>query len=187
MRVLSVMVMAAALVAMGCSPSGGGKSNSGSGTDDTGATTGDTTDTGDDTTDTGGDTTDTGDDTTDTGVDTTDPTDTTGDDTGGGGDGACQNEADQAIISEVDVTAEASSCGLGCLGQGPECGANCVVEKTGLTADCAGCYGESINCAIENCVAACAADPAAEACVECREENGCTPGFYECSGEKPSE
>jgi len=51
-----------------------------------------------------------------------------------------------------------------------------------LTDACAGCYAESVACTIENCIGECVSDPESDACIQCREDEGCTPGFFDCSG-----
>jgi hypothetical protein len=149
--------------------------------DDGGTTTGTTSTTTDGTTTdgatTGGDTA-----TTDGGA----TTDGTGATTGGGTgtDGtACLNADDGAIVqSDLDVTGEATTCGLGCIGKADTCAGECVAEKTGLSGGCAGCYAEIINCTIANCVGACATDPGSDDCGTCQAENGCVQLFYDCSG-----
>jgi hypothetical protein len=103
--------------------------------------------------------------------------------------GACQNAADLAIIApdREAISAAAKTCGMGCLGDADPvaCSTPCVVEKTGITSACAGCYAAMINCTIKNCVAECVADPNAQVCLDCQETKGCFKGFYECSGFVP--
>lgn len=105
--------------------------------------------------------------------------------------GACTNEADLPIIAadRDGITAKATDCGLACLSDADPvaCATPCVVEKTGLTNDCAGCYAGMINCTIANCIAQCALDPASETCKQCQTEAGCYSGFYACSGLTPEE
>lgn len=140
-----------------------------------------------------------------TGTDTIE-TDTTGAD--GSGDtavedttpaGACTSAGDMTIIESTDadpaeegdqtVTGVAQGCGLGCLGEDDPsaCAVTCIVDKTGVSQPCAGCYGLVVACSIENCLASCALDPASEACATCQGEF-CLPAFYECTGlEVPTE
>ena len=107
-------------------------------------------------------------------------------DTGEGG--ACTNEADLALINsdDVDVTGAAQTCGLGCLGDDDPgaCSAACVSEETGISEACAGCYGDTVLCSAENCLADCAMDPAGDACGECQAEF-CLDDFYACTGLPP--
>lgn len=109
----------------------------------------------------------------------------------GGGSGECTNDGDLAIITggQVDATGEATTCGLGCLSQPSDqqeqCSLDCVINATGLSSACAGCYASSIKCTIDECVAQCAANPESDGCLQCREDKGCTPTFYTCSGLTP--
>lgn len=100
--------------------------------------------------------------------------------------GACLNEADQTILETVDVTGEAQTCGLGCLGDADPgtCAGECVATETGLSEDCAGCYSGIVVCSIDNCLASCAADPSSEACTTCQAEN-CLEDFNLCVGTPP--
>ena len=210
--IIASSVLALALFAPACGDSGDTGSGTGTGTG-TGDTTGGTTDdatTGGTTDDaSGGGTTDSG-----TGDDAAmggggdDSSMGGGDDDssmGGGdddssmgamdggpamGDGACTNDADLAIISDetVDVTAIATTAGTECLfaGDPGTCASEKVIDETGLTGDCAGCYVEQILCAISECLAQCAPpNEASDACGECRAEN-CTPLFEPCSGIAPT-
>jgi len=101
----------------------------------------------------------------------------------------CVNEADGAILSggEVDATGAAQTCGLGCLAQEDPgaCSMTCVMDETGLSAGCAGCYVGTIVCTIDNCVAECAADPTSDDCGACQVDAGCINDFYACSGLTP--
>jgi hypothetical protein len=47
---------------------------------------------------------------------------------------------------------------------------------------CTNCFVESVQCTVEFCLAAGCTNPEAQSCVDCRENNGCTSGFYTCSG-----
>ncbi len=98
---------------------------------------------------------------------------------------ACMNAADLGIIGgdEVDATGEAQDCGLSCLGDEDPgaCSETCVVDATGLSGDCAGCYAGVVVCSIQNCLAPCAADPSSEACTSCQAEN-CLDDYYACTG-----
>jgi hypothetical protein len=73
---------------------------------------------------------------------------------------------------------------------------NCVVSCTQtlieditgstLSQDCADCYGESVACSANLCVAAGCTNPTSPGCIQCRCDEGCTPGFDVCSGLPPS-
>jgi hypothetical protein len=54
-------------------------------------------------------------------------------------------------------------------------------ELDPLSDACLDCFLDSAACARENCVAECLTGDTPQ-CDACREEKGCTPGFYECAG-----
>lgn len=106
------------------------------------------------------------------------------------GDGACTSASDVAAVCANDINTLAASCGLSCFAQGGDeqeqlmCNMTCI---TGMTdpdpsSACIGCYLESVACARINCQQQCIADPTSDVCVQCRIDEGCTPGFFECSG-----
>jgi hypothetical protein len=103
---------------------------------------------------------------------------------GGAGAGACLNTADCPIVEGGTARTAAQSCGLGCMSDAdPEtCSANCVASETGLSTECATCYSDLVGCTMQNCLADCAADPAAAACTDCQMTSGCRTTFDECSG-----
>lgn len=96
----------------------------------------------------------------------------------------CQNSSDQAIYADpqIDVDAAVETCATSC-GLSPDiagCTATCVVDATGLSEDCAGCYGGVTGCTMQNCIPACFNAASAE-CISCRQEH-CTPAFDHCTG-----
>jgi hypothetical protein len=130
---------------------------------------------------------------------------------GGSSTDACTNASDMTAIGAsygaagaggaVGYTDIVADCGLGCIGDlGTddipaviECTEACVSVATddAVSADCTNCFTQSALCAFENCIARCAADPAAAACLACRcnaadsgNMNGvnCEAGFATCSG-----
>lgn len=139
---------------------------------------------------------------TDTSMDDTSMTDTSMEDTPMEDTSAavdlCTNEADFPIVTSADidpdtdgeqtVTGEAQDCGLSCLGDtdSRQCSVDCIVAATGVSDPCAGCYGDTVACSIENCLAPCATDPSGEGCTSCQEEF-CLEDFYACTGLQPSE
>jgi hypothetical protein len=98
----------------------------------------------------------------------------------------CTNAADIAIIEggSVNPTGAAGDCGLVNLGTDDArvCALFCVAQATDLSDGCASCYAATVACSITNCLGACAADPGADRCTECRDAQGCTQLFYDCSG-----
>jgi hypothetical protein len=98
----------------------------------------------------------------------------------------CTNEVDGAIIQggTVDPTGVAGDCGLNNIAAADPrtCATFCVQSGTELSAGCSSCYAATVACAINNCLAQCAADPGSADCQTCRDANGCTAAFYACSG-----
>jgi hypothetical protein len=96
----------------------------------------------------------------------------------------CQNDNDCEAVESGEARLSAQSCGLGCLqdDEPGECAVSCIVEETGVSAECAACYAGSVQCATENCLAECAADPASLDCNECQIDAGCRSDFNDCSG-----
>jgi len=99
-------------------------------------------------------------------------------------DGVCQNDTDCSLVRSGQARSTASTCGIGCIGDDDEaqCGADCVVAESGLTADCAACYVAIVNCSRDNCLVECASDPEGADCFDCQVTNGCRADFDECSG-----
>ncbi|MEC9073282.1 MAG: hypothetical protein VX938_12910, partial [Myxococcota bacterium] len=105
--------------------------------------------------------------------------------------GACDNEADLAVVASKDVDSLAGEAALACLSD-PDNTEACVesaltADDVGLTSDCAGCYSALVTCSVENCIVECAnpdpdGGPLGDECTCCRDENGCTGAFYSCSG-----
>jgi hypothetical protein len=101
---------------------------------------------------------------------------------GGGTEGACTNEADTAIVCDAGFTAAVTACGTSNIGGGPEAIATCVADDTGVSVECATCFGETTQCTIDNCIqSGCATDPMGEDCTACRAEN-CDADFAACAG-----
>ncbi|MFT4572159.1 MAG: hypothetical protein ACI91F_003057, partial [Candidatus Binatia bacterium] len=98
-------------------------------------------------------------------------------------DTVCGNDADEAIAAEFDLLVEATNCTFDCLFDGdlPGCVGTCVSGATGLSPDCALCYGQSSQCGIGACTVECAADQSAPECTACLDVN-CIPAFDVCSG-----
>ena len=116
------------------------------------------------------------------------------DDTAAAGDateypaeGACTNDADMAL--DLGVVGEktsdiATSCYLGGATEDAAyitCATEGLIAETGVSEGCADCYVQNALCAKNNCLVPCLSDP--DACTECRDENGCTDAFFNCSGD----
>lgn len=135
--------------------------------------------------------------------------------TGGAGGAvtdACTNDSDLAAImamyggmagaggAGMTFSEIVADCGLTCLADNQDdipavvaCTEECVSERTddAVSDTCTGCFTESALCAFNNCIARCAADPAAAGCLACRcnePDSGntgdvnCEARFAECSG-----
>jgi hypothetical protein len=102
-------------------------------------------------------------------------------------DGTCENDTDCPKVESGEARSSAQSCGLSCLQDEDQatCAVTCIVEDTGITQDCAGCYAAAVKCAADNCLAQCGSDPASQACSDCQVENGCRSAFDTCSGLPP--
>jgi hypothetical protein len=63
-----------------------------------------------------------------------------------------------------------------------DCVASCTTEVTGLSAECAGCYGALAECAAQVCLVECAGDPDSPECDLCRSQSRCNMIYDACSG-----
>lgn len=102
------------------------------------------------------------------------------------GEGACTNEADQSILEDasVDVQGTATDCAIGCLSSADvsACMAQCVSDDTGLSMDCAGCFGGTVSCTMANCIGQCLPpNETSQACLDCMATN-CAESFEACAG-----
>jgi hypothetical protein len=95
--------------------------------------------------------------------------------------GACTNASDLAVTQAAGFSDALPPCAVSCLGStDSSCTAQCLVTKTGLSQECAACWGDNINCGIQHCAAECI-DSASAACKDCDAMN-CAPAFHACSG-----
>lgn len=62
------------------------------------------------------------------------------------------------------------------------CVGACVEEETGLSADCAFCFGLASLCVVENCTSECQADPESAECEACQVDADCGGTFEDCAG-----
>ena len=100
----------------------------------------------------------------------------------------CGTEAGNVVACAIQPT--------GCPAETIDALTNCVLDCTQtlitditggpLSDECAACYGESVSCSAENCAAAGCTNPTSPSCIQCRCDEGCTPGFDVCSGLPPS-
>ena len=100
--------------------------------------------------------------------------------------GACDNAADLAVISTADVAQLSQDAAFACLegfSVNLQCAIDEIAEASGMTMECAACFGEQAVCVASNCAFQCF-DPASQGCEDCRNEN-CTPLFEPCAGIEP--
>jgi hypothetical protein len=74
-----------------------------------------------------------------------------------------------------------ASCGKESWGDGTRA-AQCINKAyPGLTAACAGCFGEFVGCSRANCLFSCMGNPDSESCKNCSLEH-CMGGLSRCTG-----
>jgi hypothetical protein len=95
--------------------------------------------------------------------------------------GACTNPEDEGIITSGKEKAAMPKCAPGCIGKDAACVADCLVKETGLSPECAACYGEWIYCTFQNCKDKCQNGPESPACFACQGQF-CNDDFKNCTG-----
>jgi hypothetical protein len=96
---------------------------------------------------------------------------------------ACQNDMDCPFVIDGTARITAGMCGQGCVGNSDEnCSRDCITDMLKMSADCATCYADTVNCTIKNCLGDCIADPEADKCKQCQVDQGCRSDFDDCSG-----
>ncbi len=98
----------------------------------------------------------------------------------------CGTDGEIYYACEGSTTRKTSECArINALRPDPHAAArDCVREESDLDVisdACLECYLDSADCARENCISECLEGNSA-GCDACRQENGCTPNFYECAG-----
>ena len=99
------------------------------------------------------------------------------------GGGACENGDDLSALMEQEheVYSVSSDCAMGCIGQDASCNSACIGMQLGISDACADCFGQQVDCLIQNCLGQCVTDPESEACLACQNEH-CMWAFCECAG-----
>jgi hypothetical protein len=104
----------------------------------------------------------------------------------------CGSQTDLDLICTGDLATKVRNAGVTCLGQGmtsPTALSACVkaalARDTALSANCAGCYGDSAGCTIEKCAALCGTMPNSAECMACQATQGCISAFFACAGLPP--
>jgi hypothetical protein len=69
----------------------------------------------------------------------------------------CGDAADMTVFRgrHSALQSEIQSCLIRCIVGGAECAANCIVTDTGLSLQCAGCWGNMGLCTLERCALPC--------------------------------
>jgi len=74
-----------------------------------------------------------------------------------------------------------ASCGKDSWGNGHKA-AQCILKAfPGLTAECAGCFGDFVDCSKSNCMFKCMFDPDSQSCKDCSLEH-CMGDLSRCTG-----
>jgi hypothetical protein len=97
--------------------------------------------------------------------------------------GECGNSGDVLVQRDhfTTMVPDIQSCMLKCIVSGKECVDECVVQKIGLSAKCAACWGQEGTCVEAHCAALCLKDSKGEPCLQCTNEN-CMPAMEQCTG-----
>jgi len=95
---------------------------------------------------------------------------------------ACTNAEDLTLVCDPSFMEEVEACG----DAAGAFVAPCLVENTGVSADCASCYGTAARCIVENCFQVCPTAPDSQECEDCYVENGCIALLDECTGDLES-
>ena len=101
--------------------------------------------------------------------------------------GACDNSADETAISNLstDDNEALNGCFQNCIfetasGEGEtfsECYSDCLVEEGQVSSACAICFGDAVQCEVENCMD-CDGQADCDACMQ----TNCAPAFEDCAG-----
>ena len=97
--------------------------------------------------------------------------------------GACLSEDDLAIVQADAFKSTMQKCGMGTCAGTPDaqkCIAQCVVEDSGLSFDCAVCFADHLVCIVGSCMPVCM-DGGSAACQECMKAK-CEPDLFACAG-----
>ena len=98
--------------------------------------------------------------------------------------GQCTDAESKLWIDNPAFTAKMSECAAENMGAG-EPTATCLVGAfAGLSAQCASCFGQTVQCGRDNCMNECILDSFAPECLACTESHGCDAGLVSCTGFK---
>jgi hypothetical protein len=89
---------------------------------------------------------------------------------------------DLAIVCDAGFSDEVGTCARNASGD-PAATAQCLVDDTGVSAECASCYGAVTGCILVNCIGECALNPDSQECEDCQVANGCDVLQADCTGD----
>jgi hypothetical protein len=91
----------------------------------------------------------------------------------------CTNAEDLAVVCDPAFIEKVETCAR----SSPWATASCVIENTGVSVECASCYGAAARCVIDICAEVCAPGPDSQACKDCQAESGCFTLLANCTGD----
>lgn len=102
------------------------------------------------------------------------------------GTAACIAVPDSRIVKAGGAGSVTTKCGIKCLSKRNEedrvaCIASCIAERTGLSNQCAACFGQNFVCSF-SCATSCVKDIWSDKCKRCRCARGCPNAFETCAG-----
>jgi hypothetical protein len=112
-----------------------------------------------------------------------------GEDDEEGGDGACNNWEDKDIIDATMAVGEGEGspleiCSASCASEQDDfigCVGDCIEEYTGMSGECATCFGIILEAVVQNCPE-CLSGQDEDACNSCMEAENVGEQFHECAG-----
>ena len=97
------------------------------------------------------------------------------------GDPQCSANEAQEWLGKYAFTQQINICAIRSLGASTST-AECIRKATGITRECAQCFGDATQCGRDHCMSHCLADTASVACIKCTVGNGCADMLDECTG-----
>jgi len=86
-----------------------------------------------------------------------------------------------AIVANMSTVQSATTqCAIQNMGAEPGT-TDCIASTTGLSKDCAACFGVAVKCMMEHCISACSTDPSSATCADCQKQY-CNAALGTCSG-----
>eukprot|EP00013_Stygamoeba_regulata_P023776 CAMPEP_0177649512 /NCGR_PEP_ID=MMETSP0447-20121125/11435_1 /TAXON_ID=0 /ORGANISM="Stygamoeba regulata, Strain BSH-02190019" /LENGTH=124 /DNA_ID=CAMNT_0019152293 /DNA_START=184 /DNA_END=558 /DNA_ORIENTATION=+ len=94
----------------------------------------------------------------------------------------CNNDNDLGVFAKDNTTFMDTmrGCALKSLGNADKT-ASCLQKATGVSADCATCFGATCTCTRDHCLTKCTFSPTGKACSECVVKH-CQPDLVKCAG-----